>query len=83
MLCPVPLWPLNQKLGPGLTNTTYIIGGLLVITLYFQFKARAYQPWLYWLTVVLISVVGTLITDNLLDNFGVRWSPPPSSSRSP
>jgi len=62
---------LNQKLGLGLTNTTYVIGGLLVITLYLQFKARAYQPWLYWLTVVLISVVGTLITDNLLDNFGV------------
>jgi uncharacterized membrane-anchored protein len=28
-------------------------------------------PGIYWLAVVLISVVGTLITDNLTDNFGV------------
>ena len=28
-------------------------------------------PVFYWLTVVLISIVGTLITDNLVDNFGV------------
>jgi uncharacterized membrane-anchored protein len=28
-------------------------------------------PWLYWLVVVLVSVVGTLITDNLVDNFGI------------
>ena len=29
------------------------------------------MPGIYWLAVVLISVVGTLITDNLSDNFGV------------
>jgi uncharacterized membrane-anchored protein len=28
-------------------------------------------PAIYWLAVVLISVVGTLITDNLTDHFGV------------
>jgi uncharacterized membrane-anchored protein len=28
-------------------------------------------PTVYWVAVVLISVVGTLITDNLTDNFGV------------
>ena len=37
----------------------------------FQFRARRYVPGVYWLAVVLISVVGTLITDNLADNFGV------------
>ena len=36
-----------------------------------QFRLRAYVPFVYWLAVVLISVVGTLITDNLTDNFGV------------
>ena len=29
------------------------------------------MPSIYWLTVVLISVVGTLVTDNLMDNYGV------------
>jgi uncharacterized membrane-anchored protein len=62
---------LNTTLNMGLNNTTYIISGLLVITLFFQFRQRKYVPWIYWLNVVLISIVGTLITDNLIDNFGV------------
>ncbi|MFE7352617.1 hypothetical protein ACFU8Q_05305 [Streptomyces sp. NPDC057543] len=62
---------LNANLGMGLTNTSYLMSALLVVTLFFQFRARAYVPGLYWLTVVLISVVGTLISDNLTDNLGV------------
>jgi uncharacterized membrane-anchored protein len=62
---------LNTNLNFGLTNTTYVIGSLLVVGLFFQFRARKYVPGIYWLVVVLISIVGTLITDNLTDNFGV------------
>jgi len=62
---------LNENLGLGLTNTTYVIGVLLVATLVFQFRARKYVPGIYWLAVVLISVVGTLFSDNLVDNLGV------------
>ncbi|SFE75968.1 Uncharacterized membrane-anchored protein [Bacillus sp. OV194] len=62
---------LTFKLHWGLTNTTYVMSVLLIITLVFQFKARKYIPSIYWLAVVLISVVGTLITDNLTDHFGV------------
>lgn len=56
---------LNENLGLGLTNTTYIMGALLIATLVFQFRARKYVPGIYWLAVVLISVVGTLFSDNL------------------
>ncbi len=62
---------LNTQFNLGLTNTTYIMGALLIIVLFFQFKLKKYVPSIYWLTVVLISVVGTLITDNLTDNFGI------------
>jgi uncharacterized membrane-anchored protein len=62
---------LATTLNFGLTNTTYVMSALLVITLIFQFRSSRYRPGLYWLAVVLISVVGTLITDNLTDNFGV------------
>jgi uncharacterized membrane-anchored protein len=62
---------LNVDLGFGLNGTTYLVGGLLIIALLFQFRSRKYIPGLYWLGVVLISVVGTLITDNLVDNHGV------------
>jgi uncharacterized membrane-anchored protein len=62
---------LNAHLNLGLTNTTFIMGSLLLITLFFQFRFRKYVPGVYWLAVVLLSVVGTQITDNLVDNFGV------------
>jgi uncharacterized membrane-anchored protein len=62
---------LNAKLGLGLTKTTLIMGTLLAIVLAFQFLKRRYVPAIYWLAVVLLSVVGTLITDNLTDNLNV------------
>jgi uncharacterized membrane-anchored protein len=66
---------LGVDLNLGLTVTTYIMTALLVVVLVFQFRARKYVPGIYWLAVVLISVVGTLVTDNLVDNFGVSlWT---------
>jgi len=62
---------LNENLGLGLTNTSYIMGGALLVVLFFQFRARRYVPGIYWLAVVLISVVGTLVSDNLVENYGV------------
>jgi uncharacterized membrane-anchored protein len=62
---------LNSNLGLGLTGTSLIMSALLIVVLFFQFRLRQYVPGVYWLAVVLISVVGTLITDNLVDNFGV------------
>jgi uncharacterized membrane-anchored protein len=62
---------LGVNLGLGLTVTSLIMGGILVVALIFQFAQKRYVPWAYWLAVVLLSIVGTLVTDNLVDNFGV------------
>ncbi|WP_407345065.1 hypothetical protein [Pengzhenrongella phosphoraccumulans] len=62
---------LGVNLNLGLTTTTWIMGALLVVALVFQLRTRRYVAGIYWLTVVLISIVGTLITDNLVDNLGV------------
>ncbi|WP_300319448.1 hypothetical protein [Accumulibacter sp.] len=62
---------LNFDLHFGLNATALLIGTLLAAFLLMQLRARRYVPWLYWLVVVLISIVGTLITDGLVDNFGV------------
>ncbi|MBB6629824.1 hypothetical protein H5V45_21075 [Nocardioides sp. KIGAM211] len=61
---------INETLGFGLTNTTLLFSAALVVVLVFQFRARQYLPPVYWLAVVLISVVGTLLTDNLTDAQG-------------
>jgi uncharacterized membrane-anchored protein len=58
-------------LGLGLGGTTVVMTVVFLVALAAQFRARRYVPALYWLTVVLISVVGTLVTDNLTDALGV------------
>ena len=62
---------LNVNLNFGLTGTSTIMAALLTFFLILQVRGNRYVPWLYWLTVVLISIVGTLVTDNLVDHFGV------------
>jgi uncharacterized membrane-anchored protein len=62
---------LNVNLGFGLTNTTYFTGALLAVLLGVQFRLRRYVPGVYWLVVVIISVFGTLITDNMTDAYQV------------
>jgi len=62
---------LNNTLGFGLNGTTVFTVIALAIMLFFQFRSNSYRPVLYWLVVVLISIAGTLFTDNLTDNLNV------------
>ena len=62
---------INFNLNLGLTMTSVVMSVLLVICLVVQIRSKKYTPSLYWLAVVLLSIVGTLITDNLTDNLGV------------
>src|SRR4051812_24443296 len=62
---------LSDNVGLGLTKTTFITAALLIATLVVQFRVRRYVAGIYWTGIVLISVVGTQITDNLSDNYGV------------
>jgi uncharacterized membrane-anchored protein len=62
---------LAVNLGLGLMTTSLIMTGLLVVALVLQFAQKRYVPLAYWMAVVMISIVGTLLTDNLTDNLGV------------
>ncbi|MFD4878477.1 hypothetical protein ACFWOB_34600 [Streptomyces sp. NPDC058420] len=62
---------LNEKAGLGLTGVSLLMSALLAVVLVVQFRTTAYRAGVYWLAVALISVVGTLISDNLTDNMGV------------
>lgn len=59
----------NAGFGQGATRA--VMGVLLAAALIMQMKKQRYTPWIYWLTVVLVSVVGTQITDLLTDGLGV------------
>jgi uncharacterized membrane-anchored protein len=62
---------LNFNLGFGLTLTSLLAAVILAGFLWLQLHQDRYLPWIYWTCVVFLSIVGTLITDNLSDNFGV------------
>jgi uncharacterized membrane-anchored protein len=62
---------LNVNLGLGLSNTTYVGAALLAVLLFVQFRLNRYVPIAYWAVVVVISVFGTLITDNMTDHYDV------------
>src|SRR4029077_18211739 len=59
----------NAGWGQGATRA--LMAALLAIAPFLQLCTRRYTPWIYWLTVVLVSVVGTQITDLLTDGLGV------------
>ncbi len=62
---------LATKLGLGLIRTSYVIGAVFLVALAVQLTRKRYVPAVYWTVVVLISVVGTLISDTLVDKLGV------------
>jgi uncharacterized membrane-anchored protein len=62
---------LNTNLGLGLSGTSIATFVALAIVLFFQFNGKGYKPAVYWLAIVLISIAGTLVTDNLTDVVGV------------
>lgn len=63
---------LNVDVGLGLSITTWIMGGLLILALAAQFATKRYTSGIYWSVVVLISIVGTLITDIMTDVLGIE-----------
>jgi uncharacterized membrane-anchored protein len=59
----------NVGLGPAVTDA--VMFAVLAAALIVQLRTRKYVPWIYWLCVVLVSIVGTQITDFFTDTLGV------------
>ncbi len=62
---------LATHVGLGAMRTGFAMAVLLAASLSWQLRLHRYVPGVYWLTVVLVSVVGTQITDALTDGLGV------------
>jgi uncharacterized membrane-anchored protein len=59
------------RLGWGLALTSLVMAAVLGAVLAVQLGTRRYVAPIYWLAVVFLSIVGTLLTDNLSDNLHV------------
>jgi uncharacterized membrane-anchored protein len=62
---------INMQLGVGLVATAVIFTVVFAVVLGWQLSTNRYKPSAYWLTVVIVSVTGTLYTDILTDQLGV------------
>ncbi len=62
---------INMTLGVGLIATALVFTAVLAVVLAWQVSLSRYVPFVYWLTVVVLSVTGTLYTDILTDQLGV------------
>lgn len=62
---------INVELGVGLAPTALIFTVVTAVVLTVQMRLRRYVPGAYWLTVVAMSITGTLYTDLLIDQAGV------------
>jgi len=62
---------LNVNLGFGLSGTAIAMGIALAIMLFIQLRLSKYVAGVYWTTVVLVSVFGTLVTDIMTDSIGI------------
>ncbi|HTH94010.1 MAG TPA: hypothetical protein VL550_02160 [Rhodocyclaceae bacterium] len=57
--------------GLGAVVTGLVMSVLFVIALYAQINTKRCIPWIYWLSVVLVSILGTQITDVMTDKLEV------------
>jgi uncharacterized membrane-anchored protein len=62
---------LAVHVGLGTMVTGLLMTSLLIASMIVQLRMRRYIPWIYWLTVVLVSIVGTQITDALTDRLEI------------
>jgi uncharacterized membrane-anchored protein len=62
---------INMTLGVGLVDTAVLFTLIFAVVLTVQLRLPKYVPFAYWLTVVVVSVTGTLYTDILTDQAGV------------
>lgn len=59
------------NVGLGLVTTSLVMGAILAVILVVQLRQRAYVPACYWLVVVMVSIVGTLVSDYLVDGLAI------------
>src|SRR6187549_565412 len=52
---------------------TAIFGALLVVLVWLQIRARSFNPWLYWATIVASTTAGTTLADFATRSLGIGY----------
>ncbi|KAG2425536.1 hypothetical protein HXX76_013580 [Chlamydomonas incerta] len=62
----------NETAGLGLGITAAVFFPILFAATFIQMKVRRYYQFVYWITVILMSICGTIATDGLHDDAGLE-----------
>jgi uncharacterized membrane-anchored protein len=60
--------------GTGYLIGTAIFGTIFVVAVFIQIKAKEFHPFLYWLTIVATTTVGTTLADFLTRSIGIGYA---------
>lgn len=52
---------------------TLIFGGLLAVLVWAQIRARAFNAWLYWATIIASTTAGTTLADFATRSLGIGY----------
>ena len=58
----------------GYVVGTLIFGGLLAVLVALQIRARAFNPWLYWATIIASTTAGTTLADFATRSLGIGYA---------
>lgn len=64
----------SMSLNLGYLFSTFIFAGIFIIAVTAQIKARQFHPYLYWLTIVATTTVGTTLADYATRSLGIGYT---------
>jgi uncharacterized membrane-anchored protein len=64
----------SEARGTGYLIGTAIFGVIFVVAVFVQIKARKFHPFLYWLTIVATTTVGTTLADYCTRSLGIGYT---------
>lgn len=64
----------SMSMNLGYLIGTTIFGAIFVAAVFAQVKARTFQPWLYWATIIATTTVGTTLADFADRSLGIGYA---------
>lgn len=63
----------SMSLNLGYLISTFIFAVFFIAFLFFQISSKSYQPYLYWLTIIASTTVGTTLADFVDRSLGIGY----------
>lgn len=65
---------LSMSMNLGYLVSTGIFAAVFIVAVFAQMKARNFHPWIYWMTIIATTTVGTTMADFFDRSLGIGYS---------